>query len=112
MFFNPQPAPLAVRVEISSGTSPRVSGTRLIAASSTFSDHATEVFCRKGYEGASMRDLSRSHRARRWRGLSLLRSKERLLFLIQKHTFNHYLEKLKARLGESSEIRRAHTSSS
>ncbi|MGC2794625.1 MAG: helix-turn-helix domain-containing protein, partial [Candidatus Sulfotelmatobacter sp.] len=49
--------------------------------------HATDVFCEKGYEGASMRDLSRAS------GMSLaglyyyFESKERLLFLIQKHTF-------------------------
>src|SRR5271167_871004 len=61
-------------------------------------DHATEVFCVKGYEGASMRDLSRAT------GMSLaglyyyFESKERLLFLIQKHTFSTILEKLKARL--------------
>ena len=61
-------------------------------------DHATEVFCEKGYEGASMRDLSRAT------GMSLAglyhycESKERLLFLIQKHTFTTILEKLKARL--------------
>jgi len=46
--------------------------------------HATNVFCEKGYEGASMRDLSRAS------GMSLaglyyyFESKERLLFLIQK----------------------------
>ena len=61
-------------------------------------DHATEVFCLKGYEGASMRDLSRAT------GMSLaglyyyFESKERLLFLIQKHTFTTILEKLKAGL--------------
>jgi AcrR family transcriptional regulator len=64
-------------------------------------DHATEVFCLKGYEGASMRDLSRAT------GMSLaglyyyFESKERLLFLIQKHTFTTILEKLKARLEKS-----------
>jgi AcrR family transcriptional regulator len=61
-------------------------------------DHATEVFFLKGYEGASMRDLSRAT------GMSLaglyyyFESKERLLFLIQKHTFTTILENLKARL--------------
>src|SRR5580658_4112929 len=61
-------------------------------------EHATEVFCLKGYDGASMRDLSRAT------GMSLAglyhycESKERLLFLIQKHTFTTILEKLKARL--------------
>jgi AcrR family transcriptional regulator len=60
--------------------------------------HATEVFCEKTYEGASMRDLSRAT------GMSLaglyyyFESKERLLFLIQKHTFTTIVAKLKARL--------------
>jgi AcrR family transcriptional regulator len=60
--------------------------------------HATEVFCKKGYEGASMRDLSRAS------GMSLaglyyyFESKERLLFLIQKHTFSTIVQRLKARL--------------
>ena len=60
--------------------------------------HATEVFCRKGYEGASMRDLSRES------GMSLaglyyyFESKERLLYLIQKHTFSTIVQRLKARL--------------
>ncbi|HUD64982.1 MAG TPA: TetR/AcrR family transcriptional regulator [Candidatus Sulfotelmatobacter sp.] len=60
--------------------------------------HATEVFCKKGYEGASMRDLSRAS------GMSLaglyyyFESKERLLFVIQKHTFTTIVERLKARL--------------
>jgi TetR/AcrR family transcriptional regulator, cholesterol catabolism regulator len=60
--------------------------------------HATDVFCRKGYEGASMRDLSRAS------GMSLaglyyyFESKERLLFLIQKHTFSTIVLRLKKRL--------------
>jgi TetR/AcrR family transcriptional regulator, cholesterol catabolism regulator len=60
--------------------------------------HATEVFCKSGYEGASMRDLSRAS------GMSLaglyyyFESKERLLFLIQKHTFSTIVEQLKTRL--------------
>ncbi len=72
--------------------------TRFDRRLSEILDHATEVFCRKGYEGASMRDLSRAT------GMSLaglyyyFESKERLLFLIQKHTFTTILEKLKARL--------------
>jgi TetR/AcrR family transcriptional regulator, cholesterol catabolism regulator len=65
--------------------------------------HATEVFCEKGYAGASMRDLSRAS------GMSLaglyhyFGSKERLLYLIQKHTFTTILEKLKTRLADSTE---------
>jgi AcrR family transcriptional regulator len=60
--------------------------------------HATDVFCEKGYEGASMRDLSRAS------GMSLaglyyyFESKERLLFLIQKHTFTTIVQRLKSRL--------------
>src|SRR3984957_13585786 len=61
-------------------------------------EHATEVFCKKGYEGASMRDLSRAS------GMSLaglyyyFESKERLLFLIQKHTFTTIVQRLRSRL--------------
>ena len=60
--------------------------------------HATAVFAEKGYEGASMRDLSRAS------GMSLaglyyyFQSKERLLFLIQKHTFSTIVQRLKVRL--------------
>jgi AcrR family transcriptional regulator len=60
--------------------------------------HATHVFCEKGYEGASMRDLSRAS------GMSLaglyyyFESKERLLYLIQRHTFSTIVQRLKPRL--------------
>ena len=60
--------------------------------------HATDVFCDKGYEGASMRDLSRAS------GMSLaglyhyFGSKERLLYLIQKNTFSTIVDELKERL--------------
>jgi AcrR family transcriptional regulator len=60
--------------------------------------HATDVFDQKGYAGASMRDLSRAS------GMSLagmyyyVESKERLLYLIQKHTFATILGRLKERL--------------
>src|SRR5689334_5065072 len=56
--------------------------------------HATEVFHDKGYEGASMRDLSRAT------GMSLaglyyyFESKEKLLYMVQKHTFETVLERL------------------
>src|SRR2546423_14964546 len=65
--------------------------------------HATEVFCKKGYEGASMRDLSRES------GMSLaglyyyFESKERLLYLIQKHTFSTIVQRLKSRLQNVSD---------
>jgi AcrR family transcriptional regulator len=63
-------------------------------------EHATEVFCEKGYEGSSMRDLSRAT------GMSLagmyhyFGSKDRLLYLIQKHTFSTILSQLHDRLSE------------
>lgn len=75
-----------------------VPSTRFDRRLSQILAHATEVFCEKGYEGASMRDLSRSS------GMSLaglyyyFQSKERLLFLIQKHTFSTIVKHLKARL--------------
>jgi AcrR family transcriptional regulator len=65
--------------------------------------HATEVFYEKGYEGASMRDLARSS------GMSLsglyyyFESKEKLLYLIQKHTFSTIVERLRERLDEVSD---------
>jgi TetR/AcrR family transcriptional regulator, cholesterol catabolism regulator len=64
--------------------------------------HATEVFYEKGYEGASMRDLARSS------GMSLsglyyyFESKEKLLYLIQKHTFSTIVERLRDRLDDVS----------
>ena len=60
--------------------------------------HGTDVFYEKGYAGASMRDLSRAS------GMSLagmyyyVESKERLLYLIQKHTFATILGRLKESL--------------
>jgi AcrR family transcriptional regulator len=66
-------------------------------------DHAARIFCDKGYEGASMRDLSRAT------GMSLaglyhyFASKEELLYLIQKHTFLTIIENLRGRLQGSSD---------
>lgn len=66
-------------------------------------DHATAVFYEKGYEGPSMRDLSRVT------GLSLaglyyyFQSKEELLYLIQKHYFTEVVERLQKRLEEVSD---------
>jgi AcrR family transcriptional regulator len=65
-------------------------------------DGATRAFCEKGYEGASMRDISRAT------GMSLagmyhyFGSKERLLYLIQKDSFSTIVARLRARLAESS----------
>jgi AcrR family transcriptional regulator len=60
--------------------------------------HATDVFDEKGYEGASMRDLSRAS------GMSLaglyyyFQSKEQLLYFIQRHSFTTILDRLRRRL--------------
>jgi len=65
-------------------------------------DQATTIFCEKGYEGASMRDLSRAS------GMSLaglyyyFESKEKLLYLIQKDLFTTVMELLRERLSEVS----------
>src|ERR1041385_6708905 len=64
---------------------------------------AAHIFCEKGYEGASMRDLSRAA------GMSLaglyhyFDSKEELLYLIQKHTFRTIIERLEGRLKGSTD---------
>ncbi|HKW88301.1 MAG TPA: TetR family transcriptional regulator [Candidatus Acidoferrales bacterium] len=60
--------------------------------------HAAQEFASKGYEGASIRDISRSS------GVSLsglyyyVESKQRLLYLIQIHTFKTVLAELQKRL--------------
>ncbi len=60
--------------------------------------HAAEVFSEKGYEGASIRDISRAT------GVSLsglyyyFESKQELLYLIQSHAFREILEGLDERL--------------
>jgi AcrR family transcriptional regulator len=65
--------------------------------------HATAVFDEKGYEGASMRDLSRAT------GMSLaglyyyFDSKEKLLYLIQKHTFATIIDRLRLRLSAETD---------
>ena len=66
-------------------------------------DYATEIFADKGYEGASMRDLSRLS------GISLaglyyyFESKEKLLYIIQRHTFTTIIERLRQRLAASND---------
>ena len=78
-------------------------GTRFDRRLGKILEHATEVFDEKGYAGASMRDLSRAT------GMSLaglyyyFDSKEKLLYLIQKHTFTTIVDRLRARLEEVSD---------
>src|ERR1700675_3620538 len=60
--------------------------------------HAAQVFCEKGYEGASIRDISRSS------GISLagmyyyIKSKQELLYQIQLFTFKTIVARLEKRL--------------
>lgn len=69
-------------------------------------DFAIEVFAQKGYEGASMRDLSRLS------GISLaglyyyFESKEKLLYFIQRHTLTTIIERLRTRLSAESDSER------
>lgn len=66
-------------------------------------DHATAVFCDKGYAAASMRDLARAT------GMSLaglyyyFESKEKLLYRIQKHAFETILTDLRQGLKQASD---------
>jgi len=61
--------------------------------------HAADVFCEKGYEGASMRDLSRATKMSLAGLYYYFESKEKLLYLIQRHTFVTIREQLRERLG-------------
>jgi TetR/AcrR family transcriptional regulator, cholesterol catabolism regulator len=63
--------------------------------------HATEVFYEKGYEGASMRDLSRASDMSLAGLYYYFESKEKLLYLIQKHTFTTVVVRLRERLNQS-----------
>lgn len=65
--------------------------------------HAAQVFSEKGFEGASIRDISRSS------GVSLsglyyyFESKQKLLYLIQSYAFTSILKQLERRLAGVSE---------
>ena len=68
---------------------------------------ATAVFCEKGYDGASMRDISRTT------GMSLagmyhyFGSKERLLYLIQKESFSTIIRQLRERIADTDTAEKA-----
>ncbi len=77
---------------------PRNGATRYDRRLAEILAHATEVFCDKGYDAASVRDISRAS------GTSLaglyyyFQSKEHLLYLIQKDVFETLLARLEERL--------------
>jgi TetR/AcrR family transcriptional regulator, cholesterol catabolism regulator len=97
---------MALSSSVTSAVSVRRRGVGLLPSAQSRFDrrlgkilaHATAVFYEKGYEGASMRDLARAS------GTSLsglyyyFESKEKLLYLIQKHTFSTIVEQLRQRL--------------
>lgn len=66
-------------------------------------EHATAIFYEKGYEGASIRDLSRAS------GMSLaglyyyFESKEKLLYVIQRHLFLSVMDLVRERLRDESD---------
>jgi AcrR family transcriptional regulator len=90
-------------ISISSEVPPARPLTRFDRRLAKILEHATSIFCEKGYEGASMRDLSRAS------GMSLaglyyyFESKEKLLYLIQKDLFTTVMELLRERLKEVAE---------
>jgi AcrR family transcriptional regulator len=97
-------SPLPDRRHCMPASSPsRVLDTRFDRRLAEIHDYATEIFAEKGYEGASMRDLSRLS------GISLaglyyyFESKEKLLYFIQQHTFTTIIERLRQRLAASAD---------
>ncbi|MBI2955765.1 MAG: TetR/AcrR family transcriptional regulator [Acidobacteria bacterium] len=61
-------------------------------------ESATREFCEKGYEGASIRDIARRSRVSLAGLYYYVESKEKLLYLIQKHCFATLIARLKERL--------------
>jgi TetR/AcrR family transcriptional regulator, cholesterol catabolism regulator len=78
---------------------PRDSGAKL----QHILHHSAEIFAQRGFEGASIRGISRAT------GISLsglyyyFESKQKLLYLIQKHAFTNILSRLQIRLATAGE---------
>jgi AcrR family transcriptional regulator len=96
-------ASLSSKLDKNRGNGTSAAATRFDRRLTKILAYATDVFYDKGYEGASMRDLSRTS------GMSLaglyyyFESKERLLYHIQKHTFTTIVEQLRHRLGNEAD---------
>jgi len=90
-------------ISMTATTTSRALDTRFDRRLAEILDYATEIFADKGYEGASIRDLSRLS------GISLaglyyyFESKEKLLYFIQQHTFTTIIERLRQRLATTSD---------
>ncbi len=65
--------------------------------------HAARVFSEKGYEGASIRDISRATRVSLSGLYYYFESKQKLLYLIQIHAFTSILKRLQRRLAHLSD---------
>lgn len=93
----------SARSGTSAGTGAPVPDSRFDRRLAEILTSAAEIFFDKGYEGASMRDLSRQS------GMSLsglyhyFDSKEKLLYLIQRHTFLTILDRLRERLAGNTD---------
>lgn len=64
----------------------------------TILHHAAQVFAAKGYEGASIRDISRCSRISLSGLYYYVKSKQEILYLIQIHTFKTVLTQLQSSL--------------
>lgn len=62
--------------------------------------HSAQVFAKRGFEGASIRDISRATEVSLSGLYYYFESKQKLLYLIQQNTFNLILDRLEARLKE------------
>lgn len=76
------------------------------AATATKFEHilacATREFCEKGYEGASIRSIARRSRVSLAGLYYYVESKEKLLFLIQRHCFTTLLSRLEQQLSSGA----------
>src|ERR1017187_4294892 len=101
--LSPTRKPMASPTHSQAQNHPNGQDTRFERRFSEILDYAAEVFAEKGYEGASMRDLSRLS------GMSLaglyyyFDSKEKLLYHIQKRTFTTIVDRLRERLAANSD---------
>src|ERR1700740_3777720 len=64
---------------------------------------SAKVFAEQGFEGASMRDISRATKISLSGLYYYFESKQKLLYLIQKHAFTNILSKLQVRLATTDE---------
>ncbi|MGA8150556.1 MAG: TetR/AcrR family transcriptional regulator [Terriglobales bacterium] len=90
-------------IDITSEVSTGRSATRFDRKLSKILQDATAIFCEKGYERASMRDLSRASGMSTAGLYHYFESKDKLLYLIQKDLFTAVMEQLAERLQNVSD---------